>query len=154
MQVTVLVCEDDFDVGAETEALRGTGVGAIASFTGIVRDTDGTGPSQHLIALTLEHYPQMTETEITRIVAEAGERWPLAAVRVIHRVGRLAPQENIVFVGTASAHRDAAFESAAFIMDYLKTKAPFWKKEETQEGAHWVDARLSDDEALEKWKRR
>ena len=95
----------------------------------------------------------MTEQEIQTIIDQARERWPLRAVRVIHRVGRLLPQENIVFVGTASAHRQSAFDSASFIMDYLKTKAPFWKKEETPAGASWVEARDDDDKALEKWRR-
>ena len=104
-----------------------------------------------LLAMTLEHYPGMTEMEISTIIEEAKGRWPLASVRVIHRVGRLLPEENIVFVGTASAHRQAAFESAAFIMDYLKTKAPFWKKEETEQGANWVDARETDEDALRRW---
>ena len=101
--------------------------------------------------MTLEHFPGMTEREIQKIIEQACRRWPLTAVKVIHRVGRLLPQENIVFVGTASAHRQAAFDSAAFIMDYLKTRAPFWKKEETSAGAHWVEAREIDDMALHKW---
>lgn len=146
----IIITADDFDAGAEIEALRLAGVGAIATFSGIVRDN---AENPDLIAMTLEHFPGMTEQEIQTIIDEARERWPLQAVRVIHRVGRLLPQENIVFVGTASAHRQAAIDSAAFIMDYLKTRAPFWKKEETRAGAAWVEAREDDDIALQKWTR-
>lgn len=142
------ITEQDFDIGAEIEHLKRSSVGAIASFVGIVRDYQ-SGPE--LTSLTLEHYPGMTEHEIERIMQDARQRWSLVAVTVIHRVGRLAPQENIVFVGTASAHRKAAFESAHFIMDYLKTQAPFWKQEETTAGSQWVDARVEDDDALAKW---
>jgi len=145
----VTITTDDFDAGREIDALRLTGVGAIATFTGIVRDT---ARAPDLIALTLEHFPGMTEQEIQTIINQARTRWPLQGVRVIHRVGRLLPQDNIVFVGTASAHRQAAFDSAAFIMDYLKTKAPFWKKEETTSGAAWVEAREEDNQALAKWR--
>ena len=146
----ITITTEDFNAEDEINALRLAGVGAIVTFTGIVRDK-----AEHpdLIAMTLEHFPGMTEQEIQTIIDQARERWPLRAVRVIHRVGRLLPQENIVFVGTASAHRQAAFDSASFIMDYLKTKAPFWKKEETQAGASWVEARDDDDKALEKWRR-
>ena len=145
----VIVTEDDFDIGKEMDSLKQSGVGAIASFVGIVRDY-AEGPS--LIAMTLEHYEGMTEQEISNIIDIACDRWPLADVTVIHRIGRLLPHDNIVFVGTASAHREAAFEGAHFIMDYLKTKAPFWKQEETEQGASWVDARETDDTALEKWR--
>ena len=138
----------DFDAGAEIDKLRLVGVGAIVTFSGIVRNN---AESPDLIAMTLEHFPGMTEREIQNIIEQACSRWPLTAVKVIHRVGRLLPQENIVFVGTASAHRQAAFDSAAFIMDYLKTRAPFWKKEETSAGDHWVEAREIDDMALHKW---
>ena len=146
----ITITTEDFNAEDEINALRLAGVGAIVTFTGIVRDK-----AEHpdLIAMTLEHFPGMTEQEIQTIIDQARERWPLRAVRVIHRVGRLLPQENIVFVGTASAHRKAAFDSASFIMDYLKTKAPFWKKEETPAGASWVEARDDDDKALEKWRR-
>ena len=146
----ITITTEDFNAEAEINALRLAGVGAIVTFTGVVRDK-----AEHpdLIAMTLEHFPGMTEQEIQTIIDQARERWPLRAVRVIHRVGRLLPQENIVFVGTASAHRQAAFDSASFIMDYLKTKAPFWKKEETPAGASWVEARDDDDKALEKWRR-
>tara|TARA_B100000575_G_scaffold129303_1_gene103077 strand:- start:5829 stop:6308 length:480 start_codon:yes stop_codon:yes gene_type:complete len=138
----------DFDAGVEIDKLRRAGVGAIATFSGIVRN-DAETPG--LIAMTLEHFPVMTEQEIQNIIDQARRRWPLTAVKVIHRVGRLLPQENIVFVGTASAHRQAAFDSASFIMDYLKTRAPFWKKEETSSGTQWVKARETDDIALQKW---
>ena len=144
----ITITTDNFNAGDEIEALRLAGVGAIVTFTGIVRDK---AEYPDLIAMTLEHFPGMTEQEIQAIIDEARTRWPLQGVRVIHRVGRLLPQENIVFVGTASAHRQAAFDSASFIMDYLKTKAPFWKKEETPAGASWVEARDCDDKALEKW---
>ena len=144
----ILISEADFDIRAEYDALKKTGVGAVVMFAGIVRDT---AKDPQLIAMTLEHYPGMTEQEIENIILQAEARWPLQGVRVIHRVGRLLPQENIVFVGTASAHRAAAFESAAFIMDYLKTNAPFWKKEESKTGSSWVDARQTDEAALYKW---
>ncbi len=150
MSEPVLITENDFHIQDEINALRKMGVGAIVTFTGIVRDH---ADNPDLKAMTLEHYPGMTEEQILLIVNEAQKRWPVTGIRVIHRVGRLAPLDNIVFVGTASAHRQAAFDSAAFVMDYLKTKAPFWKKEETSEGEKWVDARLSDDAALKKWKR-
>ena len=145
---TILITQDDFDIAGEYEALKQAGVGAVVIFSGMVRDN---ADNPRLLAMTLEHYPGMTEMEISTIIEEAKGRWPLASVRVIHRVGRLLPEENIVFVGTASAHRQAAFESAAFIMDYLKTKAPFWKKEETEQGANWVDARETDEDALRRW---
>ena len=145
---TILITQDDFDIAGEYEALKQAGVGAVVIFSGVVRDN---ADDPRLLAMTLEHYPGMTEMEISTIIEEAKGRWPLASVRVIHRVGRLLPEENIVFVGTASAHRQAAFESAAFIMDYLKTKAPFWKKEETEQGANWVDARETDEDALRRW---
>ena len=145
---TILITQDDFDIAGEYEALKQAGVGAVVIFSGVVRDN---ADSPRLLAMTLEHYPEMTEMEISTIIEEAKGRWLLASVRVIHRVGRLLPEENIVFVGTASAHRQAAFESAAFIMDYLKTKAPFWKKEETEQGANWVDARETDEDALRRW---
>ncbi|MGB1182342.1 MAG: molybdopterin synthase catalytic subunit MoaE [Candidatus Puniceispirillaceae bacterium] len=145
---TVLITEQDFDIDAEYSALKTAGVGAVVIFAGIVRDS---ADNPELRAMTLEHYPGMTEKEITIITEQARARWPLQGVRVIHRVGRLLPEENIVFVGCASAHRSAAFESAAFIMDYLKTKAPFWKKEETATEARWVDAREADEAALTKW---
>lgn len=144
----IIVSEDDFDVQAELKALKLNGVGAIVNFIGVVRDH---ASSPELTAMTLEHYPGMTEQEIEKIVDIAMERWALADVTVIHRVGRLKPQENIVLVIAASAHRQAAFDGANYIMDYLKTLAPFWKCEETAKGAVWVDAREADETALDKW---
>ena len=146
----VSVQQEDFDVGAEIARL-GEGrldVGAVASFVGLVRDAnDGSG----VRAMTLEHYPGMTERALEGIVEQAKARWSLLAVRVIHRHGRLEPADRIVFVGVASAHRGEAFAACEFIMDYLKTQAPFWKCEETPEGARWVDARESDDSAAARW---
>ena len=126
-------------------------VGAIVTFTGTVRDTaKGTA----VTALALEHYPGMTERELERIEAQAHARWPLQGTLIVHRVGPLAPGDNIVLVVAASAHRHAAFEAAAFLMDYLKTQAPFWKSETDADGrAHWVDARESDDAVLARWRR-
>ena len=144
--MTVRIQAEDFDVGAEIAALsRGrTDVGAVASFTGVCRGGD-------IVAMTLEHYPGMAEAEIARHVAEAERRWPLLGVTVIHRHGRLVPGDNIVLVATASSHREAAFAAAEFLMDYLKTQAPFWKKEERAGGDGWVDARNSDDAAAARW---
>ena len=146
--MSVRITEDDFDIAAEHEALKSPDVGAIVTFTGTVRDLpDGGG----LSAMKLEHYPGMTESEIETIIIEAKSRWSLEKVIVIHRVGRLLPTENIVFVGCSSAHRGAAFDGANFIMDFLKTKAPFWKLEDGPDGASWVDARDSDMSALDRW---
>lgn len=148
----IRVQTEDFDVGAEIDALRRdrTDIGAIVSFTGTVRDQAQGRP---ITEMELEHYPGMTERELARIVADAEARWPLAACLVIHRHGRLAPGDQIVLVITASAHRQAAFEAAAFLMDFLKTRAPFWKREQGPDGdAGWVDARDSDDRALERWR--
>ena len=144
--MTVSVQEADFDVGAEIAALTAGGVdaGAVASFVGLVRGGE-------IDAMTLEHYPAMTVKALNDIVAEAHRRWELLGVRVIHRVGRLLPGERIVLVAVSSTHRQAAFAACEFIMDYLKTRAPFWKCEETAAGSHWVDARESDDEALRRW---
>jgi molybdopterin synthase catalytic subunit len=145
----ISVQQADFDAGAEIAALSAgdDGAGAVASFVGLVRH-DG-----QVAAMTLEHYPGMTEAALADIVAQARLRWQLRQVRVIHRVGRLLPGENIVFVGVASSHRGDAFAACEFIMDYLKTRAPFWKKEETPDGGRWVDARESDDRAAERWQR-
>lgn len=147
----VCVQESDFDVGAEIAALTGGDVdaGAVASFVGLVRQDQHDGA---VAAMTLEHYPGMTEQALAEIVTQARGRWQCRNVRVIHRVGRLLPGDRIVFVGVASSHRHDAFAACAFIMDYLKTQAPFWKKEETGEGARWVDARESDDLAANRWK--
>lgn len=144
----VRITKADFDINAEHDALKARAVGAIVTFTGTVRgDDDGA----EVTALTLEHFPGMTEAEITRIIETARDRWSLAGVTVIHRVGRLLPEDNIVFVGVAAAHREAAFAGASFIMDYLKTKAPFWKKAEDASGESWVEARASDDAAADRW---
>jgi molybdopterin synthase catalytic subunit len=146
----VSVQEADFDVGAEIAALSAgrCDVGAVASFVGLVREAnDGSGVS----AMTLEHYPGMTERALEDIVAEARARWSLLALRVIHRYGRLEPADRIVFVGVAGAHRGESFAACEFIMDYLKTRAPFWKREETPTGARWVDARETDDSAAARW---
>ncbi|GAA5182918.1 molybdopterin synthase catalytic subunit MoaE [Niveibacterium umoris] len=148
--MSVSVRHDDFDVGAETRALTGqrTDCGAVASFVGLVR-----GASDGVSAMTLEHYPGMTERALSAIEAEARTRWTLGEVRIIHRIGRLLPGEQIVFVGVAASHRGEAFAACEFIMDYLKTRAPFWKKEETAAGSRWVDARDADDTAAERWQK-
>ena len=140
----------DFDLGAEVAALRAgdPGVGAVAAFIGTVRDrNDGQGIS----AMELEHYPGMTERAIEAMIDAAMQRFHIRAARVIHRVGPLMPLDQIVMVAVTSAHRGEAFEACEFLMDYLKTQAPFWKKEHTPEGARWVDARVSDDAALARW---
>jgi molybdopterin synthase catalytic subunit len=138
----ISIQREDFDVGAEVKKLCGDGkVGAIASFVGLVRD----------VPMTLEHYAGMTEREIGRIVEEAKARWKVMDASVIHRYGELAPADQIVLVVVASAHRADAFAACEFIMDYLKTRAPFWKKEHRPEGARWVEARSSDDQAAERW---
>ena len=149
----IRVQREDFDVGAELEAMsRGkTTIGGITSFVGLVRDVAG---GARVGAMTLEHYPGMTESQLAEIEAEAQRRWPLDAVLIIHRYGRLEPGERIVLVATAASHRQAAFDSCHFLIDWLKTKAPFWKLEETPEGARWVDARAGDDAAAERWVKR
>jgi molybdopterin synthase catalytic subunit len=148
--VPVRVQTGDFDVGAEIAALRrgNPKVGAVASFVGVVRDlNDGDSVGR----MTLEHYPGMTEKAIEAIIAEARSRWDIIDVVVVHRVGELKPTDQIVLVVVASGHRGAAFAACEFIMDYLKTRAPFWKKEETPQGSRWVEARASDDDAAERW---
>jgi molybdopterin synthase catalytic subunit len=150
----IKVQREDFDAGAELAALtRGNHrVGGVASFVGLVRDTVGAGADAKPIgAMTLEHYPGMTEKMLAKIEAEARARWPLEACLIIHRFGRLEPGERIVLVATASAHRQAALEACGFLIDWLKTKAPFWKLEETAAGAEWVAARASDDQAAARW---
>ncbi len=140
-----------FDPGVEVNAMHdaNVGVGAVVSFVGYVRDfNDGRDVS----GMFLEHYPGMTEKALGKIVDEAQQRWPLLKVEVLHRVGALEPGEPIVFVGVASAHRQAAFETCDFVMDYLKTRAPFWKKENTSEGPRWVEGRESDHQAADRWK--
>jgi len=148
--MTVSVQADDFDVGAEIAALSAGRheVGAVATFVGLVRDVSG---GSSVGAMTLEHYPGMTEKSLEEIVEQACSRWSLYGVRVIHRFGRLEPGDRIVFVGVAGAHRGETFAACEFIMDYLKTRAPFWKLEETPTGARWVDARDSDDSAAARW---
>jgi molybdopterin synthase catalytic subunit len=148
----IRVQREDFDVGAELAALTHgqTGIGGVASFIGLMRDIAG---DKAISAMTLEHYPGMTERELARIETEAQRRWPLIASLVIHRHGRLLPGDRIVLVATAAAHRAAAFAACEFLMDYLKTQAPFWKQEETPDGARWVAADASDDEAAARWTR-
>ena len=147
---TVRIQADDFDTAAEIAALTAgrQDVGAVVTFSGLCRDEAG-----RLAALELEHYPGMAEAEIFRIAGQAMQRWPLTGLTAIHRFGRIAPGENIVLVVAASAHRQAAFEAASFLMDYLKTRAPFWKKEHRLDGGSgdWVDAKESDDKALARW---
>jgi molybdopterin synthase catalytic subunit len=152
--VTIRLQEADFDVAREIAALsRGrTDIGAVVSFSGICRrDQAGGEGGDGIAALTLEHYPGMAEAEIARHVEEAAARWPLTGVTVIHRFGRIIPGENIVLVVTASTHREAAFQGAEFLMDYLKTRAPFWKREEAASGANWVEAHDRDDTAAARW---
>ena len=146
----IRVQREDFDVGAELDRLvsGNTRIGGIASFVGLVRDQGG---GDQITALTLEHYPGMTEKKLAEIEAEAHRRWPLDAVLIVHRYGRLAPGERIVLVATASPHRAAALEACQFLIDWLKTKAPFWKSEETPAGERWVEARAEDDAASERW---
>lgn len=148
--MTVRVQEADFDLGAEVAALRAgdARVGALASFVGLVRDiNDGAGVSE----MTLEHYPGMTEKALEEIVTEAKGRWAIYDALVIHRVGPLKPCDQIVLVAVTSAHRGESFAACEFIMDYLKTRAPFWKREVTPDSAHWVDARETDDSAAARW---
>jgi molybdopterin synthase catalytic subunit len=149
--LAVRIQRDDFDIGAEVRRIVGgrTEIGAVVTFSGVVR-SDAEG--RPIAAIALEHYPDMTEAELARVEAEARMRWALADCLVVHRVGDLRPGDNVVLVVTASAHRRDAFEAAAFLMDYLKTRAPFWKKETTLSGeASWVDARASDEEAAARW---
>lgn len=139
-----------FDPGAELNALHAAnvGVGAVVGFAGYVRDFN---EGREVGGMFLEHYPGMTEKALGKIADEAAQRWPLLRLEILHRIGRLEPGEPIVFVGTASAHRQAAFEACAFVMDYLKTRAPFWKKEDTGEGPRWVEGRDSDQAAARRW---
>ncbi|MDE2230019.1 MAG: molybdenum cofactor biosynthesis protein MoaE [Alphaproteobacteria bacterium] len=146
----IRVQREDFDVGFEIENLtRGkTTIGGIVTFVGTVRDPGGANA---IMAMTLEHYSGMTEDELTAIEAEANKRWPLDASLIVHRFGRLLPGERIVLVVTAAAHRTAAFAANEFLVDWLKTKAPFWKQEETPQGTRWVEARDSDEQAAKRW---
>ena len=139
----ISIQKEDFDLGAEVGAISGNPrIGAVASFVGLVRD----------VAMTLEHYPGMTERAIGKIVAQAKSRWQVMDCTVVHRYGALQPNDRIVLVAVASAHRGDAFAACEFIMDYLKTQAPFWKKEQTADGARWVEAKATDDEAAGRWK--
>lgn len=150
MYLDVTVQAEDFDISAEQRSLAcgSHGTGAIASFTGLVRDRN---EGDSVSTMELEHYPGMTEKSILAIAERAGQRWQLLGVRVIHRIGLLQPGEQIVLVAASSAHRGDAFQACEFIMDYLKTEAPFWKREQTPDGARWVDARDSDSNALARW---
>ncbi len=148
--MSVLVQTAAFDPGAHTNAMHAAnvGVGAVVAFVGYVRDfNDG----REVAGMFLEHYPGMTEKALGKIVVEAEQRWPLLKVDVVHRIGALEPGEPIVFVGVASAHRQAAFDACNFIMDYLKTRAPFWKKEQTSDGPRWVEGKQSDTDAAGRW---
>ena len=142
----VRVQQECFDAGAELNGFDPNGAGAVVTFTGLVREVAG-GLEQMLI----EHYPAMTEKALREIAADAEERWQLSNVLVIHRFGTLQPDEPIMMVATASRHRDAAFEAATFLMDYLKSRAPFWKKEKTAAGENWIDSTVKDEDALKRW---
>ena len=146
----IRVQQEDFDVAAEMAALSHgkTGIGGMVAFVGLVRDLGG---DRQMSALTLEHYPGMTERQLEKIDAQAHQRWPLSASLIVHRFGRLAPGEQIVLVLTASAHRDAAFDANRFLIDWLKTKAPFWKSEVTATGSDWVKAQGGDEAAAARW---
>lgn len=150
MQPIVRIQREDFDLAAETDRLRegNRDIGAIVSFSGLCRDEAGT-----LAALEIEHYPGMAEAEIGRIAEEAASRWPLLGLVALHRYGRIQPGENIVLVIAASSHRQAAFDAASFLMDYLKTRAPFWKKQHLRDGSAsgWVEARETDETAAGRW---
>jgi len=148
--LTIRIQEADFDIAHEVASLTKdrTDIGAVVSFSGICRGTEGGG---EIAALTLEHYPGMAEAEIERHAREAMSRWPLQGLTVIHRFGRIEPGQNIVLVLTASQHRQAAFHAAEFLVDYLKTSAPFWKQEESARGTSWIEARTHDDAAARRW---
>jgi len=154
----IRVQREDFDPGAEMAALTAgrTDIGGLAAFVGLVREMvpakDASAGARAIAAMTLEHYPGMTEKKLAEVEAEAARRWPLQASLIVHRYGRLAPGERIVLVITASAHRQAALESCQFLIDWLKTEAPFWKLEEGAEGADWVEARASDEAAKQRWR--
>jgi len=148
--VKIKVQNEDFDVSTETKILRQNQTGAIVNFVGVVRSFDEKN-NNVIESMTLEHYPGMTELEIKKIVEQSYERWDITGVTVIHRVGKLLPSDQIVFVGVSSRHRQNAFDSCNFIMDWLKTRAPFWKVEENGNQKKWVDYNLSDDDATKKW---
>jgi molybdopterin synthase catalytic subunit len=148
MSITIRIQAEEFDIAAEMARVAGTDIGAVVAFAGVCRSEGG-----RLAALELEHYPGMAEAEVGRVVEEARRRWPLAAATVVHRYGRIVPGDNIVLVVTASAHRQAAFAAAEFLMDYLKTRAPFWKREHLADGSTgaWIAARDEDDVAAARW---
>lgn len=148
--MSISVQTEDFDPQAIVDVLcaNRSDIGAVVSFVGLVRDS---AKSAAISAMELEHYPGMTEKSLQEIIDQANERWQLQGASIVHRIGKLLPCDRIVMVAVASAHRSEAFEACEFIMDFLKTKAPFWKKEYTDSGAHWVDARESDDNAVERW---
>lgn len=148
--MAIRVQREDFDIGAELAALTNgrTDIGALTNFVGLVREMGGPGTG----AMTLEHYPGMTEKELVAVEREANARWELSATLIVHRYGRLEPGDRIVLCAAASPHRQAAFEACNFLIDWLKTKAPFWKLEETPQGQRWVEAKADDDRAAEKWK--
>lgn len=151
IRLSVAVQQEDFDLGQEYAALLANdrGIGAVVAFVGTVRDLN---LADDVVALELEHYPGMTEKSLQKILEQAGQRWSLQAARVVHRIGKMYPGDQIVLVLTASAHRGDAYEANTFVMDYLKTEAPFWKKEWTPEGPRWIEARDSDDQAAARWK--
>jgi molybdopterin synthase catalytic subunit len=150
MPATIRLQSEDFDAAAEAALLTcgRTDIGAVVTFTGICRGSEAGAP---VAAMTLEHYPGMADAEIARHVEEAEARWPLFGVTIIHRYGRMVPGDNIVLVVTAASHRGDAFAAAEFLMDYLKTRAPFWKQEERPDGTTWVDAKATDDNAANRW---
>ncbi len=148
--IKIKIQNDDFDVNKEIKVLQQDQTGAIVNFVGIVRGFDEK-TNKPIRSMTLEHYPGMTELEIENIIKKSFERWEISAVTVIHRIGKLMPSDQIVFVGVASKHRQNAFDSCNFIMDWLKTKAPFWKIEENNNKKKWVDFNSSDDDATKKW---
>jgi molybdopterin synthase catalytic subunit len=152
MAVTIRLQREPFDTAAEAAALirARSDIGAVVTFTGICRGEEG---GRRIIAMTLEHYPEMAHAEVARHVTAAEQRWPLHGVTVVHRFGRLTPGEDIVLVVTAAAHRHEAFAAAEFLMDYLKTRAPFWKQVEYADGAVWVNAKQADDELADRWTR-
>lgn len=151
----ITIQTEDFDVGDEYQSLREAAgdVGAIITFTGLVRElyAGKENGDEKIATLYLEHYPGMTEKSLQAIEEDANAKWHLLATRIIHRVGELKPQDQIVFVGAASAHRQAAFDAAQYMMDYLKSNAPFWKKQSSESGSQWVESRQSDSEALKRW---
>lgn len=152
--MAVRVQAEPFDLGREVAAMTAgrRDVGAVANFVGIARETNPDEGGEPVVAMTLEHYPGMTERQLAAVEAEARDRWPLLDCLIVHRYGRFEPGDPIVLVATLSSHRQAAFDACAFLMDYLKTRAPFWKREETAAGERWVAARASDDRAADRWR--